>query len=165
MGNSSFECYATIVEKGITRNEKHGYRDLNRARLGIASAALAHFLAWAVSLYFAFYPCIYQGTTVTTQTGVTISESGCSGSLVAVNGLRVLVVLAVPVAITGLGLFATISSVVTYGVARILLWASGISMALICLIGALSVGVLYIPAALAAIVAAIAGPLVTETDE
>ncbi len=138
---------------------------MNRARLGIASAALAHFLAWAVSLYFAFYPCIYQGTTVTTQTGVTISESGCSGSLVAVNGLRVLVVLAVPVAITGLGLFATISSVVTYGVARILLWASGISMALICLIGALSVGVLYIPAALAAMVAAIAGPLVTETDE
>ena len=138
---------------------------MNRARLGIASAALAHFLAWAVSLYFAFYPCIYQGTTVTTQTGVTISESGCSGSLVAVNGLRVLVVLAVPVAITGLGLLATISSVVTYGVARILLWASGISMAFICLIGALSVGVLYIPAALAAMVAAIAGPLVTETDE
>lgn len=138
---------------------------MNRARLGIASAALAHFLAWAVSLYFAFYPCVYQGTTVTTQTGITISESGCSGSLVTVNGLRVLLVLAVPVAITGLGLFAMISNMVTYRFARILLWASGISMALICLLGALSVGVLYIPAALAMIVSAIAGPLITETDE
>lgn len=138
---------------------------MNRAILGIAAAVLAHFLAWAVSLYFAFYPCVYQGTTVTTQTGVTISESGCSGSLVTVNGLRVLLVLVVPVAITGLGLFATISSMVTYGVARILLWASGISMALICLIGALSVGVLYIPAALAAMVAAIAGPVRMETDD
>ena len=138
---------------------------MNRARLAIASAALAHFLAWAVSLYFAFYPCVYEGTTVTTQTGITISESGCSGSLVTVNGLRVLLVLAVPVAITGLGLFAMISNIVTYGVARILLWSSGISMALICLLGALSVGVLYIPAALAMIVAAIAGPLIAETDD
>ncbi len=138
---------------------------MNRAKLGIASAALAHFLAWAVSLYFAFYPCVYEGTTVTTQTGITISESGCSGSLVTVNGLRVLLVLAVPVAITGLGLFAMISNMVTYGVARILLWSSGISMALICLLGALSVGVLYIPAALAMIVAAIAGPLIAETDD
>ncbi|MXY22883.1 MAG: hypothetical protein F4Y49_16360 [Dehalococcoidia bacterium] len=138
---------------------------MNRAKPGIASAALAHFLAWAVSLYFAFYPCVYEGTTVTTQTGITISESGCSGSLVTVNGLRVLLVLAVPVAITGLGLFAMISNMVTYGVARILLWSSGISMALICLLGALSVGVLYIPAALAMIVAAIAGPLIAETDD
>ena len=85
--------------------------------------------------------------------------------MVTVNGLRVLLVLVVPVAITGLGLFATISSMVTYGVARILLWASGISMALICLIGALSVGVLYIPAALAAMVSAIAGPVKIETDD
>ncbi len=138
---------------------------MDRTRLAIASAALAHFLAWAVSLYFAFYPCVYEGATVTTQSGVTIRESGCSGSLVTVNGLRVLLVLAVPVAITGLGLFATISNVVTYEVARILLWASGISMALICLLGALSVGVLYIPAAIAMIVSAIAGPLRTETDD
>ena len=101
---------------------------MNRAKLAIASAALAHFLAWAVSLYFAFYPCVYEGATVTTQSGVTIREIGCSGSLVTVNGLRVLLVLAVPVAITGLGLFATISNMVTYEVARILLWASGISM-------------------------------------
>ena len=85
--------------------------------------------------------------------------------MVTVNGLGVLLVLAVPIAITGLGLFAMISNVVTYGVARILLWSSGISMALICLLGALSVGVLYIPAALAMIVSAIAGPLVTETDD
>ena len=138
---------------------------MNRARLAIASATLAHFLAWAVSLYFAFYPCVYDGTTVTTQSGITISESGCSGSLVTVNGLRVLLVLAVPVAITGLGLFAIISSMVTYGVTRILLWASGISMVLICLMGALSVGVLYIPSALAMMVSAIAGPLITETDD
>ena len=138
---------------------------MNRAILAIASAALAHFLAWVASLYFAFYPCVYQGVTVTTQTGVTITESGCAGSLVTVNGLRVLLVLAVPVAITGLGLFAMISNVVTYGVARILLWSSGISMALICLLGALSVGVLYMPAALAMIVSAIAGPLMTETDD
>ena len=138
---------------------------MNRARVGIASAALAHFLAWAVSLYFAFYPCVYQGTTVTTQTGVTIRDSGCAGSLVTVNGLGVLLVLVVPVVVTGLGLFATISNVVTYGVTRILLWSSGISMALICLLGALSVGALYIPAALAMIVSAIAGPLVTETDD
>ena len=138
---------------------------MNRARLGIASATLAHFLAWAVSLYFAFYPCVYDGTTVTTQSGITISESRCSGSLVTVNGLRVLLVLAVPVAITGLGLFAIISSMVTYGVTRILLWASGISMVLICLMGALSVGVLYIPSALAMMVSAIAGPLITETDD
>ena len=156
-------CYD--CRKGITRDGKQGYRDLSRARLAIASAALAHFLAWAVSLYFAFYPCVYEGATVTTQTGVTIRESGCSGSLVTVNGLRVLLVLAVPVAITGLGLFAAISTVVTYGVARILLWSSGISMALICLIGALSVGLLYIPAALAMIVSAIVGPLITETDD
>ena len=138
---------------------------MNRARLAIAAAALAHFLAWAVSLYFAFYPCVYEGTTVTTQTGITISESGCSGSLVTVNGLRVLLVLVVPVVITGLGLFAIISNVVTYQVTRILLWASGISMALICVLGALSVGVLYIPAALAMIVAAIAGPIITENDD
>ena len=138
---------------------------MNRAKLGIASAVLAHFLVWAVSLYFAFYPCVYQGSSVTTQTGVTIRESGCSGSLVTVNGLGVLLVLAVPVLITGLGLFATISKIITYGVARVLLWASGISMPLVCLLGAFSIGALYIPAALAMLVAAIAGPVTAEIDD
>ena len=138
---------------------------MNRAIIGIASAVIAHFLAWAVSLYFAFYPCVYQGSSVTTQTGVTIRESGCSGSLVTVNGLGVLLVLAVPVAITGLGLFATISKMVTYGVARVLLWSTGISMVLVCVLGAFSVGMLYIPAALAMFVSAIAGPVIAETDD
>ncbi len=131
---------------------------MNRIKLGIASAALAHFLAWAVSLYFAFYPCVYQGTTITTQSGVTITDSGCSGSLVTVNGLSVLLVLAVPLAITGLGLFAALSRMVTYEVARILLWASAVSMPLVCLLGVFSVGFFYIPAALATIVSAIANP-------
>ena len=137
---------------------------MNREMIGIASAAFAHFLAWAASLYFAFYPCIYEGTTITTQTGVMIRDSGCTGSLVEVNGLSVLVVLAVPLAVTGLGLFAALSRLVSYEVARILLWASAVSMPLVCLIGAFSVGVFYIPAALAAIVAAIAGPRKTEAS-
>lgn len=138
---------------------------MNRAILGIASAAIAHFLAWAVSLYFAFYPCVYQGSSVTTQTGVTIRESGCAGSLVTVNGLSVLLVLVVPIAITGLGLFATISKMVTYRVARILLWSTGISMPLVCVLGAFSIGVLYVPAALAMLVSAIAGPVIAEAGD
>ena len=64
---------------------------MNRARLGLVFAGVAHILVWGVSLYFVFYPCVYMGTTITTQAGVTITEeSGCSGSMVAVNGIGIL---------------------------------------------------------------------------
>ena len=135
---------------------------MNRRRIGIISAGVAHGLAWAVLLYLAFWPCIYVGTTATLPGDVTTTESVCKGTLVSVNGMYVLLVLAVPLAITGLGLFATLSTDLPRFIARMVLWVSAILLILACLLGALSIGIIYIPSALAMIVAAIAGPRKTE---
>ena len=77
-----------------------------------------------------------------------------SASFVEVNGVVVLVPLFVPVLFTGLALFLVLS----WGEWRVgrvvILWLSAVSLLAFCFLGTASFGVIYLPAALASIVAA-----------
>ena len=127
------------------------------------ASAVAHALAWVAWLWTAFWPHSYQGVTATP---VQVDELGNvigtaeqevvrhSASFVEVNGIGPLLVLFLPVILTGLALMALLTwkgksagRVLTIG---------GLALALLafCVLGYLSFGVMYLPAALALILSA-----------
>lgn len=135
-----------------------------------ALVSVAHALAWAAWLWLAFWPHSYQGVSATpvqvdefgNVIGTTESEVvRHSASFVEVNGIGPLLVLFIPVILTGLGLMALLTwpRIGVRGDERstgtvAILWALTVALLAFCLLGYLSFGVLYVPSALALIVAA-----------
>ena len=133
-------------------------------RPAVVTASFAHALAWTAWLWFAFWPHSYQGVSATpvqvdelgNVIGSAESEAArYSASFVEVNGIWPLLALFIPVVLTGLALMALLTwegrsagRVLTIG---------GLALALLafCILGYLSFGVMYLPAALALIVATI----------
>ena len=129
----------------------------------VVSAAVAHALAWIAFLWLAFWPYSYRGVSATP---VQVDELGnpvgtapsevvrYSASFVEANGLEALVPLLIPVTLTGLALIVLL----TWRIRRVgiafALWLLTVVLLAFCLLGYLSFGVLYVPAALALIVAA-----------
>ena len=131
-----------------------------RVVLSRIAAWTAHVLAWAVGAVLVFVPT-YEGVSV--QPALPGEPAGelvrTSATLLEVNGPRVLLLLAFPV-------FATAAAVwgVQFAAAqelrrrKLLLWVPAITLLAFCVVGALSVGLLYFPAALALLIAAAAAP-------
>ena len=129
------------------------------------SVSIAHALAWAAWLWIAFWPYSYQGVSATP---VQVDELGnvigtaesevvrYSSSFVEVNGVGSLLLLFIPALLTGLALIGLLTWKRRSGF-RVLLM-SGLAFALLafCGLGYLSFGIMYLPAALALIVAAAA---------
>ncbi len=120
------------------------------------TALVAHALSWAAFLWLLLWPYSYRGVSVTVTApegppGVSIPVHA---SMVAFNGLKVIPILAIPVAITALLL-----AVVDFGGSRkvvlLAMWPLVVLLLAFCALGAFSVGPLYLPAALAAVVAAV----------
>ena len=111
----------------------------------VALAALL--LAAAAGLWLAFYPSFYQGVSVTaSSSGEAVRRT--QASLLAENGMWALGLLAVPVALTGLGVFGAARSF------RFLLWSVAVVLLVFSVISAMTIGLLYLPAAIALLVAA-----------
>ena len=100
-------------------------------RIARAVSALAHAWTWGVGLYL-----VYRT------------------SLVAMEGLQALLALLAPIVISGLFLLVAVSEPGGRAVAVTLLWVTAMAMLGFCVLGAASIGLLYVPGALAMLIAA-----------
>jgi hypothetical protein len=103
-------------------------------------------LAVAAGLGLALWPCAYQEVEATSGGG---TERQVCGSMVAVNGVGVLGALAVPVLLAGVGLVAVTSR--RRGVLVVVM----VALVVFCVLVLASVGVFYVPAAAALVIAVV----------
>lgn len=135
---------------------------MKSGRPALMAASVAHALAWVPWLFFAFWPHTYQGVSATP---VQVDELGNlvgtgesqvvrhSASFVEVNGIGSLLAIFIPVVLTGLALVVLLTWQ-GRGAGRVLVMG-GLALAILafCVLGYLSVGMAYVPAALAMIAA------------
>ena len=146
---------------------------MSRHKVSLWTAIGAQGFTWAVLAFLAFWPYSYQGTSAiavatnpdlgsrTTlqrrDSPTSFDQQEFNASLIDVNGPIVLISLLVPIAITGIALSAVAFQGLNRGLRKRMLWGSAVLMLIFCLLALFSVGVFYVPAAVALIVAAIAG--------
>ena len=119
---------------------------------------LAHAAAWTAFLWLVFWPFAYRGSsTQAVPLGSDASPvvTNLSASFIETNGLWVVLPLLIPVILTGLAYLA-----VWYWNSRrwtrsVFLWAFAVLTLGFCALGILSVGALFLPAALALVITAI----------
>ena len=122
---------------------------------GRLSAWTAHALAWAAGAWFALGP-VYQGESVAAAIpGEPAGEiTRSSATLVEANGLHVLLLLLVPILLTAVAILA-IQFTKRRGIRRkVLLWGPAVVLLGFCVVSIFSIGLFYLPAALALLVAA-----------
>ena len=147
---------------------------MDRGGIFIVSSAIAHGWTWAVLIFLVFWPSFYQGVSATAEVASSSSaitrhlqqdafpqgtqvQRRTSASLIEVNGFSVLPLLFVPVFLTGLGLIAALIIDTRRMLSRAILWGSAALLFVFSLLGMFSIGLLYLPAALAMIVSVVAG--------
>ena len=121
-------------------------RTPRRPAVWVALAALL--LALAAGSWLAFSPGFYQGVSVTASSSGEVVQRSEQASLLAENGMWVLGLLAVPVALTGLGVFGAARSL------RVLLWSVAVVLLVFSVVSAMTIGLFYLPSAIALLVAA-----------
>ncbi|MDE2938475.1 MAG: hypothetical protein OXR67_06100 [Chloroflexota bacterium] len=137
---------------------------MRNERPATIAASTAHVLAWIAFLWLAFWPYAYQGVSATPvqvdELGNPVGEIEAeivreSASLVEVNGVGVLIPLFIPAAVTGLTLMMPLAWR-NGGVRRtILFWMLTTALLGFCVLGYLSFGLMYAPAAVALAVATV----------
>ena len=120
----------------------------------------AHALTWVVALVLVFGP-VYQGVSVTAVTpgDVATEPTRFTQTLIGVNGLRVLPFLLTPVALTGLALLTALLTHGGQARRKVLLWVPTVLLLGFCAVGIASIGLFYLPAALALVFSAVLGTL------
>jgi hypothetical protein len=116
-------------------------------RLTRISAAVAVLLALAAGLGLALWPCAYRSSVGESGPGGALQERQVCATLVEVHGVGALVVLALPVLLAGIGLLGVLAG------RRGLLATVTIALIACCGVALASVGMLYLPAAGALVVA------------
>ena len=125
--------------------------------IGVAtvSAWVAHAFAWAAGVWLAFRPT-YEGASVTAtlpgEPGGEVIRS--SATAIEVNGLHVILLLLVPIFLTAITLLGLRLQQTT--MRKILLWSPAVVLLGFCFVAIASIGMFYLPTALALLVAAIA---------
>ena len=129
---------------------------MKRNDTAVILAAFAHALTWVVALFLVFGP-VYQGVSMTAVTpGGGVSESTrFTATLIGVNGLRVLPILLVPVALTGLALLAVLRTDAGQVRQKVLVWVPAVLLLAFCILGSFSIGIFYLPSGLALVLSAI----------
>ena len=124
-------------------------------RITTVSAWTAHGLAWIVGVWFLLAPT-YQGTSGTLLPDGSTEVTRHTATLVEENGLIAVSSLLVPVLVTYIPLAAI--HLVKPGQAKrkILLWFPAVALLLLCMLAIFSIGMIYLPVALALFVAAVA---------
>ena len=115
---------------------------MTRLRISLASALIAHILAWAATIFLLFGPA-YSGS------------GGDTATLIEVNGLWSALLLVIPVALTAVTLIATLPNSPHPRIMLTLRWASFALLLAFCAVSILSIGIFYLPAAIATLIAAI----------
>ena len=78
-----------------------------------------------------------------------------TATLIEVNGWRVLPILLVPAALTGLALVTVLKTNAGQTRRRVLVWAASVLLLGFCILGSFSIGIFYLPSALALVVSSI----------
>ena len=130
------------------------------------SALVAHVLAWAAGVWFVFGP-LYVGESVTpTLPGQAGGEATqLSATAVEANGLSIIWLLLMPILLTGIGLLAIQLTYKRRTSRRVLLWGIVAVLLGFCMVAIFSIGVFYLPAAFALLVAAATDSVDQATDE
>ena len=120
------------------------------------SAWTAHVLAWATGAWLAFGP-VYEGVSAREpgESGREVTRS--TATFIEMNGLHVVPILLVPVLLSGIAVWAVKRPYARMVGRRVLLWASAVVLLGLCALSIISIGMLYLPVALALLVAAIIG--------
>ena len=125
-----------------------------RARSALLAAGIANALAWAAFLFLLLWP-VYQGVENAPPGTVDDAVRPFKLTLIQVNGLRVLPLIFMPVAVTGFGFWVSWAANMQRRVRRMLLWGATVVLLAFCLAGIFSIGLLYVPAWLALLRAAL----------
>ena len=136
------------------------FRQAGNRRTAGVSATVAHLLAWAAFLWIAFWPNSYQGVS---ETAVSVDGSGAttsevvrySASVTEVNGYWVLIPLLIPVLATATALLSLLTWKGERGGNILILSGTAVILLVFCVLGLLSIGVFYLPAAIGSIVTAV----------
>ena len=120
------------------------------------SAWSAHALAWAVGLFFAFGP-VYEGVEVGSSRPGEAAQEGTrvSATLIEANGLYVIFLLFIPILLTAIALLALRLPSDRQRLRKALLCSLGLLLLGFCIVGIWSIGLFYLPSALALFVAVI----------
>ncbi|MDO8716352.1 MAG: hypothetical protein Q7J73_06045 [Dehalococcoidales bacterium] len=126
-----------------------------KGNAAIISALVSDALAWVAFLWLLLWPYSYRGVSITATIlgGPAGQITETHTSLLAVNGLRVILPLLFPVVITALLLLMAVSS--NKRVAKLTAWPLAAILLGFCVLSGFSIGMSYIPAALVSIVTAI----------
>ena len=125
---------------------------MKRVRLNTLAAWAAHLWAWGIGLFLALGP-VYQGVSESSFAPGEWVET--SSTLIEQNGLWVIWVLLVPILLTGVALLAIHFVDAGHKARRALLWALALGFSGLCVILIVSIGLLYLPMALALLIVAI----------
>ncbi len=139
---------------------------MRSGRISKVSAWAAHLLAWGAGLFLVFWPT-YSGESVTpVLEGEPAAEAvRTSATLIEVNGIWVLALLLVPILLTGSGLTAILFSHKRRVIRTTLLWGPVVLLLGFCVLAIFTIGIFYLPSALALLVAAMSDPLITKQDD
>ena len=152
---------------GQIRGIRTSFRALAGQPGGATLAAwVAHILAWGVGLWLAFGPA-YSGVSavpveVNPETGQatapeTVEATRHTMTLIEANGLQAILYLLLPIALTGLSALAVRLTGVSRLVRKGIQWASAVALLAACAVAFLSIGLFYLPSAIALLVGACLG--------
>ena len=126
--------------------------------LPMGAALAAHALAWVAAVFFAFAPT-YSGesSTAVNRGAESVTETvRYTQTMLEANGPGVIFLLLVPVLLTGIALLAIRFANNSEEKRRAaFIWVPTIALLGLCVLAAMSIGLFYLPAALALLTAAI----------
>jgi hypothetical protein len=118
-------------------------------RLTRISVTASLLLALAAGVGLVLWPCAYQGIEAQPAPGGAPQQRQLCATLIEANGVDVLGVLTLPVLLAGVGLVAV------YRRRRGILFTVMVALVAFCLLAVASVGLLYLPAAAALVIAVV----------
>ena len=136
-------------------------------RIGVTAIAAfsAHALAWVAGLWFVFGP-VYRSVSGTPSVpGEPAGEvTRHTATLLEANGLWVLWLLFIPILLSGLALSAIRFTDAGQAIRKVFLWLPTLVLLAFCAVGIFSIGLFYLPVALALLVAAVTDSLKGSAD-
>ena len=120
----------------------------------IISALVSHVLTWVAFLWLLLWPYSYRGILITQTAGEPPQTTETYTSMLAVNGPQVILPLLFPIIITAL-LMAVTASNHSKKVVKLTAWPLAAILLGFSILSGFSIGMFYLPAALAASVTAV----------
>ena len=137
--------------------------------IAVIAAWIAHILAWAASAWLAFGPISqgvsYSGLDESSSTLNPEEWTHYTETLIEANGLGAVWVIAVPILLTGIVVWTLHRTDSAKLWRKVLIWVFVLTLVGLSIMTLLSVGSLYVPAALALLIAAVANSIAKDAAQ